>query len=93
MQGSEVRTDIPAHNIYRDGRLDEQEARQVTQEWTDHHVGSLLGCLFTFETAQAAAGLRPRNMAEDKAPPVYTTYIPLNPSGIFTGSYVVVSLR
>ncbi|KAL4791202.1 hypothetical protein BDV19DRAFT_393315 [Aspergillus venezuelensis] len=32
-------------------------------------------------------------MVENKAPPVYTTTVQLNPSGVFTGAYMAVSMR
>ncbi|KAL4952641.1 hypothetical protein BDW69DRAFT_195486 [Aspergillus filifer] len=57
-----------------------------TAEWSNQHVGVLLGCSFTFETAPAADGLKPPNMIGNKAPPVYT--VQLNPSGVFTGAYM-----
>ncbi|KAL4944859.1 hypothetical protein BDV06DRAFT_209964 [Aspergillus oleicola] len=73
--------------------LAKEGVSSITSEWSNQHVGFLLGCSFTFETALAAARLQPRNMTENKAPPVYTTSVQLNPSGVFAGAYMAVSMR
>ncbi|OJJ05748.1 hypothetical protein ASPVEDRAFT_32107 [Aspergillus versicolor CBS 583.65] len=93
--GSDISTDIPRYNNYQDGKLHSAGVSNITAQWSDEHVGFLLGCSFTFEIGLAAADprLTARNMAEGKAPPVYVTSVQLNPSGVFTGACMVVSMR
>lgn len=93
--GSDISTDIPRYNIYKDGELHSKGVSNITTEWSEEHVGFLLGCSFTFEIGLAAADprLTARNMAERKAPPVYVTSVQLNASGVFTGASMVVSMR
>ncbi|KAL4910748.1 hypothetical protein BDW74DRAFT_172216 [Aspergillus multicolor] len=90
---SEISTDIPRYNVYRDGKLYKEGISTITTEWSDQHVGFLIGCSFTLETALAAAGPEPRNMVEGKAPPVYITSVQLSPSGAFTGAHMAVTMR
>ncbi|KAL4875810.1 hypothetical protein BJY04DRAFT_223679 [Aspergillus karnatakaensis] len=90
---SDISTDIPRYNIYQDGELAQKCVSNITTEWSSQHVGFLLGCSFTFENGLATERLKPRNMIEGKAPPVYTTSVQLSPSGIFSGGYMVVSMR
>lgn len=88
-----VSTDVPLYNIYRDGILIKEGAQDVKEEWSKDHVGFLMGCSFTLETALARAGLAPRNMIQGTAAPVYVTTVPLNPAGPFVGCTVVVTMR
>lgn len=89
---SDIRTDIPAYNIFHNGVLVTEAKGDVREEWTNDHVGFLIGCSYSFETALAASGLPPRNMREHLAVPMYTSNIPLMPAGLFHGK-VVVSMR
>jgi uncharacterized protein YcsI (UPF0317 family) len=90
---SDISTDIPRYNVYKDGVLIKDGVQDITSEWSDQHVGFLMGCSFSLEVALAAAGLNPGNMVEGKAPPVYITSVRLNPSGVFTDSALLVSMR
>ena len=48
--GADIRTDLPAYNVYREGVL-EATVADVRGYWRDDLVTFLLGCSFTFETA------------------------------------------
>lgn len=52
----DLRHDIPAYNIYRDGVLADS-ATDIADLWRDDLVAFALGCSFTFETALQAAGI------------------------------------
>lgn len=85
-------TDFPSYNVFENGELVEKKT-DITKEWTDEHVGFLVGCSFSFEFALSQAGLTPRNMSEDYTVPMYHTKKYLDPAGIFTGGSYVVSMR
>jgi uncharacterized protein YcsI (UPF0317 family) len=93
-KGSDIRTDIPGYNVYIDGVLDTPEPKEdIMDEWSEEHVGFLLGCSYSFETALVKAGFTPHHMKQNKAVPMYTTNIPLIPAGVFTRGHYVVSMR
>ncbi|TQV99843.1 hypothetical protein V2A60_005271 [Cordyceps javanica] len=93
MEGCDLRTDLPAYMVYRDGKLTRSHCRDVLEEWTGRHVGFLVGCSYSFEAALAAAGLRPRHVALGRNVPMYRTTLALCPAGVFTGATYVVSMR
>lgn len=84
----DVHTDIPAYNIFKDGKF-EQEANDISSFWQDDFVAFALGCSFSFEEALEAAGLEVRHNALGLVNPMYTTNIPTKPSGLFAGPHVV----
>ncbi len=90
-QGSDLRTDIPAYRLWRDGELVErvEDARAI---WRDDLVAFLIGCSFTFEWALTEAGLPPRHAVCGLNVPMYRTSIPLAPVGRLHG-HMVVSMR
>lgn len=87
----DIRTDVPAYHIYRDGRLD-RVADDIRDVWQDDFVAFALGCSFTFERALSDAGIALMNVARDKVVPMYRTNIETAPVGPFGGS-MVVSMR
>ncbi|KAF3941443.1 hypothetical protein ABW19_dt0208533 [Dactylella cylindrospora] len=89
---SDLRTDIPAYNVFKDGKLVSRRKADIMDEWTEDHVGFLIGCSYSFETALKEAGLEPMCSKKNLAVPMYVTNIPLNPAGVFSG-YYVVSMR
>lgn len=89
----DLRTDIPAYMVYRDSKLVRSHCRDIKAEWTAGHVGFLIGCSYSFETALAAAGLPARHVALRRNVPMYRTTLALCPSGVFTGATYVVSMR
>jgi uncharacterized protein YcsI (UPF0317 family) len=89
--GSDLRTDLPAYRIWRDGELIE-EPTDVTRHWRDDLVGFVIGCSFTFETALLTAGVPVRHIEESVNVPMFQTNIACQPAGRFRGP-LVVSMR
>jgi uncharacterized protein YcsI (UPF0317 family) len=89
--GADLRTDLPAYRVWRNGELVE-ELTDVRRHWRDDLVGFVIGCSFTFETALQAAGLPVRHIEENVNVPMYRTTIPCRSAGRFSGP-MVVSMR
>lgn len=90
----DLRRDVPKYMVYRDGVLAKLHCADVLEEWSqDDHVGFLIGCSFSFETALTAQGLVPAHVVHDRNVPMYRTKIPLCPAGVFRGATYVVSMR
>lgn len=87
----DIRTDLPAYNVYRDGVLDET-VTDISHLWTNDMVAFALGCSFTFEHALQAAGIPVWNIEHNKTVPMYRTSIETVPAGPFSGT-MVVSMR
>ena len=87
----DIRADVPAYHIYRDGRLD-RSAHDITDVWRDDFVAFALGCSFTFEHALQDAGVSLWHIEHNKVVPMYRTNIPTQTAGPFGGS-MVVSMR
>ena len=86
-----VRTDVPAYNVYRDGRL-VQTVSSIGDLWTQDLVAFALGCSFTFEHALERAGIPVWHVQHDTTVPMYRTKIDTVPAGPFRGK-MVVSMR
>jgi len=89
--GADLRTDIPAYRVYRDGELSDRRS-DLHHVWRDDLVAFLLGCSFTFEAALGDAGIPLRHLEERKNVPMYITTVPTQPAGVFVGP-LVVSMR
>jgi len=87
----DIRTDVPAYNIYRDGQLD-GVVTDITDVWRDDFVVFALGCSFTFENALQKAGIPIWHIDHDTTVPMYRSNIETVPSGPFSGK-MVVSMR
>lgn len=87
----DVRTDLPAYRVWRDGEL-AGEAADVRALWRDDLVAFVLGCSFSFEEALLQAGLPLRHVAEGRNVAMFRTAIPTEPAGPFRGP-LVVSMR
>lgn len=87
----DLRTDLPAYRVYRDGDLVE-ERDEVTELWRDDLVGFLIGCSFTFEAALLEAGVPLRHLDSGANVPMYLTNQPCRPAGVLHGP-MVVSMR
>ena len=87
----DLRTDLPAYRVWRDGRLAER-ATAIDHLWRDDLVAFVLGCSFSFEEAVARAGIEVRHMAAGRNVPMYRTGIPTVARGPFAGP-LVVSMR
>jgi uncharacterized protein YcsI (UPF0317 family) len=86
--GADLRTDIPAYRIYRDGKL-VGEPTDLREVWTSDLVAFLLGCSFTFETALLQAGVPVRHLEEGRNVPMFITSVACVPAGVFRGPLVV----
>lgn len=87
----DVRTDLPAYNIYRDGELVEDRS-DLLELWQDDFVAFALGCSFTFERALIDAGMTLDHIEADRTVAMYRTSIETRPAGRFAGG-MVVSMR
>jgi uncharacterized protein YcsI (UPF0317 family) len=87
----DVRTDLPAYRVFRDGELVE-EIHDVSDLWRDDFVIFALGCSFSFEEALAEAGLELRHWTTNTLVPMYLTDIDTAAAGRF-GGRMVVSMR
>ena len=87
----DVRTDVPAYNIYRNGVLAD-EATDISGIWRDDFVAFALGCSFTFEHALMRAGIDLWHVAYDRTVPMFRSNIETVPAGPFSGQ-MVVSMR
>ena len=66
----DIRTDVPAYNIYRDGKL-AGSTTDITDLWTDDMVAFALGCSFTFEDALMTAGIPLWHIENDTTVPMF----------------------
>lgn len=87
----DIRTDVPAYNIYRDGRLDDSPTN-IADIWRDDLVAFALGCSFTFERALIEAGIPVWHIDNDTTVPMFRSNIETVPAGPFQGE-MVVSMR
>jgi len=87
----DIRTDVPAYNIYRDGKL-EQSVTEIGDLWTDDLVAFALGCSFTFEHALIEAGIELWHISNNVTVPMYRSSLETVPAGPFRGP-MVVSMR
>lgn len=89
--GSDLRTDLPAYRVWRNGELVE-EPHEITSHWRDDLVSFVIGCSFTFENALMTAGVPVRHIEQGANVPMYRTNIDCKPAGRFSGP-LVVSMR
>jgi uncharacterized protein YcsI (UPF0317 family) len=89
--GSDLRTDLPAYRLWRDGEC-VAEVQDLTPVWSADWVAFLLGCSFTFEAALLRAGLSLRHIEQQRNVPMYRTSLRCQPAGRFQGP-LVVSMR
>lgn len=87
----DLRTDLPAYRVYRDGELVEETA-DVVDHWRDDLVAFLIGCSFTFEAALLEAGVPVRHIEAGVNVPMYRTSRECRPAGRLSGP-LVVSMR
>ncbi|SDK03985.1 Uncharacterized protein YcsI, UPF0317 family [Jeotgalicoccus aerolatus] len=90
-KNSDIRTDIPQYNIYKNGELTETVS-DIKKYWRDDFVTFLIGCSFTFEQAILDAGISIKHIDEGRNVAMYKTNIETEPAGVFKGN-TVVSMR
>ena len=87
----DIRSDVPAYNVYRSGRLAET-VLDLKDIWQDDFVAFALGCSFTFEHAVMRAGIRLWHVENNTTVPMFRSNLDCVPSGRFSGT-TVVSMR
>ncbi|MFT7287703.1 MAG: hypothetical protein ACI87W_001818 [Halieaceae bacterium] len=87
----DLRSDIPAYRVFRNGKLVD-ECKDISELWQEDFEAFALGCSFSFEEALIAAGLEVRNVTEGVNVPMYRSNLPCTSTGIFAGE-MVVSMR
>jgi uncharacterized protein YcsI (UPF0317 family) len=88
---ADLRTDLPAYRIWRDGEL-VAELEDARATWRKDLVAFLIGCSFSFESALRAAGVPLRHVEEGRNVPMYVTSRQCRPAGRLGGP-MVVSMR
>jgi uncharacterized protein YcsI (UPF0317 family) len=86
--GTDLRTDLPAYRIWRNGEC-AAEVDDVLEHWRDDLVTLLLGCSFTFEQALLDAGVPVRHLEEGRNVPMFRTNVDCRPAGSMSGPLVV----
>lgn len=89
--GADLRTDLPAYQIWRDGTVCGR-ATDVTRLWRDDLVTFLIGCSFTAEPALLAAGIPLRHVQRGHNVAMYRTTVHCTPAGRARGC-LIVSMR
>ena len=87
----DIRSDVPAYNVYRDGTLD-GSVTDLADLWSADMVAFALGCSFTLEHALIRAGIPLWHVEHDLTVPMFRTSIDCVAAGVFT-SKMVVSMR
>ena len=89
--GADLRTDLPAYRVWRDGELVEERS-EVTDLWGPDLVAFLIGCSFSFDTALSDAGIPVRNIDQGRNVSMYRTNVECRAAGRLSGP-LVVSMR
>ena len=87
----DIRTDVPAYNVYRDGSLSES-VTDISSLWQDDFVVFALGCSFTFERALRQAGVAMWHIDHNTTVPMFRSSIDTIAAGPFAGK-MAVSMR
>ena len=87
----DIRTDVPAYNIYRNGVLD-ATVDDIIAEWRPDFVAFALGCSFTFEHALIQSGIRLWHVDNNSTVPMFRSNVDTVPAGPFSGK-MGVSMR
>jgi uncharacterized protein YcsI (UPF0317 family) len=87
----DVRTDLPAYWVYRDGCRVET-VTDISPLWRPDHVAVAIGCWFSMEAALIDAGVRLRHVELGIQGPLFRTCRPAAAAGRFGGP-LVVSMR
>lgn len=87
----DVRTDLPAYHVHRDGNTG-TAVSNIKQLWRADSVAVLLGCSLSFEEALVAAGIRLRHLERGGDIAAFRTNRQTQAAGAFGGP-LVVSMR
>lgn len=88
----DIRTDVPRYRVFREGRAEPDEPRDIGALWREDLVVFALGCSFSFEEALLADGLEVRNISAGSNVPMYRSNLPCHSAGAFAAE-MVVSMR
>lgn len=88
---ADLRADLPRYRVWRDGECVD-EVTDATSYWREDLVAFLLGCSFTFESAQVAAGVPLRHVDGRRNVAMYRTNRLCRPANGLSGP-LVVSMR
>ncbi len=77
---SDIRTDCPLYNIYRDGVFVESKP-SLKDYWQPDSIAFFIGCSYSFEAALAENKLAPRHTELGRTVPMYRTNVPLMAAG------------
>jgi uncharacterized protein YcsI (UPF0317 family) len=91
LTGGDIRTDIPAYRVYKNGEL-VAEPDQVVNVWREDLVAFLIGCSFTFEAPLLEASLPVAHIDQGTNVPMYRTDRQCQSAGTLSGP-LVVSMR
>ena len=87
--GADIRTDVPAYRVYRDGKAVE-DLTDIRHLWRDDHVAFLTGCNLSVDQVMIEAEIPlPHLIRETAWPSQYVSNIACQPAGIFNGPQVV----
>lgn len=89
--GIDVRTDLPAYWVYRDGQRVESRF-EISGLWQEDHVAVAIGCWFSVEDALLEAGVRLRHLEQGIQGGLFRTTVGTEPVGKFGGP-MVASMR
>jgi uncharacterized protein YcsI (UPF0317 family) len=87
----DIRTDVPAYRVWRDGAL-AAEVEGIVDFWRDDLVSFVLGGSFTLEHAMLAEGLKLKSVEMGIEGAAFRTTLETIPVGPFRGT-VAVSMR
>jgi uncharacterized protein YcsI (UPF0317 family) len=87
----DVRTDLPAYWVFRDG-VRTETVSDIEALWQPDHVAVAIGCRFSMEAALSRAGVRLRHVELGIQGPLFRTNLPTARAGRFDGP-LVVSMR
>lgn len=90
-EGIDLRTDLPAYQVYRNGRPAER-LHHVRDVWDGAFCSFALGCSFSFERALQQAGFAIDHIEAGRNVPMYRTRLLTAAAGPFAGP-LVVSMR
>ena len=90
-QNIDIRSDVPAYCVFRDGELVEQ-VHDIAHLWRDDLVTFALGCSFSFESALLESGIPLKHIDRGESVSMYVTNLETVRAGRFHGK-LVVSMR
>lgn len=91
-KSSDLRTDLPAYNVYSNGKLVQGNLSDVRSLWPTDGVAFLLGCSFTFDHVLIANRISARHIEMKRNVSMYRTNLKCREAGRFKGN-VVVTMR